>query len=171
VIVIDPGHGGADPGAVAGGVREKDLNLAYGLTLAGELARRGVPVLMTRDADSATTLAERARIANAANARSYVSVHFNASTNPAARGLWLIHAKGAPGGAALAARLERSLFGLVVTDESPFTGGRRLAVLRSTRMPAVLIEYGFLTNGDDRTRLLQAFTMRDLIARTVTGLL
>jgi N-acetylmuramoyl-L-alanine amidase len=169
VIVIDPGHGGADPGAIAGGVRESALALAYGLTLAGELARRGVVVRMTRDGDRYPTLAQRAQMANAAGARAFLSVHFNASSSPTAHGPWLIHAKGAPGGTALARVLAGHLRAALHTDDSPSTGGRRLAVLRQTAMPAALIEYGFLTHPGERTLVQSVWHMRQLIEQTADG--
>jgi N-acetylmuramoyl-L-alanine amidase len=170
MIYIDPGHGGSDPGAIAGGIREADLALAYGLTLAGELARRGVPCRMTRDDDSYPTLTRRAQMANAAKARAFVSIHFNASGNANALGAWMIHAKDAPGGQRLARVLGTHLRAAVHTDDSPSTGGRRLAVLRQTAMPAVLIEYGFLTHTGERSLLQNVWRMRQLVEWTADAL-
>lgn len=78
-MAVDPGHGGRDPGAIgAGGIREKDVNLAVALLLERELSRRGVRVVMTRRDDRYLSLAERRDVANAARADLFVSLHCNA---------------------------------------------------------------------------------------------
>lgn len=77
-IVIDPGHGGKDPGAVDNGVREKDVNLAVGLELMKVLNARGYNAVMTRATDVYLKLQERTDIANNVNADLFVSVHVNA---------------------------------------------------------------------------------------------
>jgi N-acetylmuramoyl-L-alanine amidase len=86
-VVVDPGHGGTDPG-VAGvnGVLEKDVNLEVGLILAEELRRRDFDVVLTRRDDSHLSLAERAEIANAAGGDVFVSLHCNGWFNEGARG-------------------------------------------------------------------------------------
>ncbi|MBQ6774027.1 MAG: N-acetylmuramoyl-L-alanine amidase, partial [Synergistaceae bacterium] len=80
-IVIDPGHGGKDPGAAANGVTEKNINLAVGLELAKSLTARGYNVVMTRQTDIYLKLQERTDIANNVNADLFVSVHINALPN------------------------------------------------------------------------------------------
>ena len=80
-IVIDPGHGGKDPGATDNGVREKDVNLAVGLELQRALTAKGYNVVMTRDTDIYLKLQERTDIANNVNADLFVSVHVNALPN------------------------------------------------------------------------------------------
>ena len=77
-IVIDPGHGGKDPGAADNGVVEKNINLAVGLELFRELSARGYNAVMTRNTDVYLTLQERTDIANQRNADLFVSVHVNA---------------------------------------------------------------------------------------------
>ena len=78
VIVIDPGHGGKDPGASAHGVTEKNVNLAIGLELERILTLQGFRVIMTRRTDVYLQLQERTDIANNVNADLFVSVHVNA---------------------------------------------------------------------------------------------
>ncbi|SHK80622.1 N-acetylmuramoyl-L-alanine amidase family protein [Rhodothermus profundi] len=78
-IVIDPGHGGKDPGAVANGVREKDVTLAVALKLGEYLERLlGVRVVYTRKDDRFVGLRERGRIANEAGGKLFISLHCNA---------------------------------------------------------------------------------------------
>ena len=78
LVVVDPGHGGKDPGATANGVREKDINLGIGLALEEVLRSRGFEVQMTRRTDVYLKLQERTDIANQANADVFVSIHANA---------------------------------------------------------------------------------------------
>jgi N-acetylmuramoyl-L-alanine amidase len=88
-IVIDPGHGGHDPGAMnADGTREKDVVLDIGLKLARKLREDlGIDVVMTRSTDVFIPLEERTAIANKVNADLFVSIHANASLNKSASGI------------------------------------------------------------------------------------
>lgn len=87
VVVIDPGHGGKDPGAVGvSGALEKDVNLAAGLALRDALERRGLRVVMTRDGDRFLELEERLQIAREAGADLFISLHSDAAKNPSASG-------------------------------------------------------------------------------------
>lgn len=87
VIVIDPGHGGKDAGAVANGYKEKDINLAVALELANILKGYGYKVILTREGDEYVPLSKRARIANRSGADLFVSIHCNASIDNGADGL------------------------------------------------------------------------------------
>lgn len=88
VVVIDPGHGGVDPGAIgAGGTREKDVVLAVGLALEELLQQRGrYRVVMTRDGDSFVSLSDRVQIARHAGAELFVSLHADAAAGRTAHG-------------------------------------------------------------------------------------
>ena len=88
-IVLDPGHGGRDPGAIgAGGIAEKDLVLSVARKLARKLKQEmGIDVVLTRKDDSFVPLEDRTAIANAENADLFVSLHMNASPSGEARGL------------------------------------------------------------------------------------
>ncbi len=77
VVVIDPGHGGGDSGAVSQGVVEKDLNLDVGRRIAQCLTARGVKVRLTREDDHFISLEERVRTGNAQPGAVFVSIHFN----------------------------------------------------------------------------------------------
>ncbi len=87
VVVIDPGHGGRDAGAVANGYKEKDINLAVTLELAKILKGYGYKVILTREGDEYVPLSKRARIANRSGADMFVSIHCNASMDKGADGL------------------------------------------------------------------------------------
>jgi len=87
-IVVDPGHGGRDPGAISvDGVREKDLTLKVGLDLRQRLKARGFQVLMTRDSDRTVSLEERTALAEGRGADVFVSLHVNASPRRSAQGI------------------------------------------------------------------------------------
>jgi N-acetylmuramoyl-L-alanine amidase len=87
--VLDPGHGGKDPGAIGiGGIAEKDVVLSVAHKLARKLRQEmGIDVVLTRKDDSFVALEDRTAIANAQNADLFVSLHMNASPNAEARGL------------------------------------------------------------------------------------
>lgn len=88
-IVIDPGHGGSDPGAIGPtGLREKDVTLKLGKRIAEKLRKElDVNVILTRETDQDISLEQRAAIANEAHADLFLSVHVNASTNRRAYGI------------------------------------------------------------------------------------
>ena len=93
VGVIDPGHGGKDPGCRGAQAVEKELTLLYGLEVAAELRARGHRITLTREDDRYLALAERTQITNAASPKAdfFVSVHFDWNSNPAARGTWSLY--------------------------------------------------------------------------------
>ena len=87
-VVIDPGHGGHDPGAVgAGGMKEKDVALQVSLELARTLQAKGVETVLTRSSDRFVDLSARARIANSSGADLLVSIHANSSRSRWASGI------------------------------------------------------------------------------------
>lgn len=164
-ICIDPGHGGTDPGALYDGIREAAVVLDYAHMLRDDLERRGHRVMLTRETDLAVPLLERAQLSNLFEADCFLSLHCNASTNHAAWGAWTIHANGSVLGRRLADNIFTELEALdgvanpagvrkVLADATPWVAGRRLTVLRRTIAPSVLLELGFLSNADERERLI-----------------
>ncbi len=89
-VVIDPGHGGRDPGALGvGGLREKDITLALSKLLAGALRERGFRAVLTREDDRTLTLLERTALAEGAGGDVFVSIHVNAAPRRSAEGVEL----------------------------------------------------------------------------------
>jgi N-acetylmuramoyl-L-alanine amidase len=86
VFAIDPGHGGSDPGALRGGVREKDVTMAFARALAEALVARGAQPMLTREADVFVSLAARIGMARAAGADALVSLHADAAPGGALSG-------------------------------------------------------------------------------------
>lgn len=150
-IVIDPGHGGTDPGAVYYGRNEKDDNLRLGLAVAERLRNLGYNVVMTRDSDKNVSLGERSNISNNANADLFVSLHRNASTNPNYNGLET-YVYLSPSAASLAAA--QNINSRIANAGVQTNHGVKyadFAVLRNTKAPAVLVELGFISNAYDNT--------------------
>lgn len=176
LVCIDPGHGGTDPGAVAGGVRESDVALAHALAIGAALEAAGVAVLYTRAEDVGRTLASRARAANDAGAVRFVSVHANASAAETAHGFQVFHCRGSTAGEAMARSIYDAAIPVagvtdwsgVYPDESAACGYRRLYVLRATRAPAALLELGFLTHAGERARLAGP-AYRQLLAASIAS--
>ena len=168
-VVLDPGHGGYDKGQVSRYGNEKDFALDVARKLRPLLQAKGLRVIMTREGDYFVPLEVRAKIANTARNSIFVSIHFNAtSDNPDATGfeIFSFTPRGAPstsdtaltstsysmqpGSAvdaqsmALSACIYHSLIGHIPEYDRGIKRAR-FAVLRLTKVPAVLIEGGFLT--------------------------
>lgn len=182
-IVVDPGHGGHDPGAQSGGHKEKDLALIYGKAIRDALKEIGYPVVMTRDTDIFIALGERAAIANRLGARAFISVHFNAASAAAANGLWVIHDDDTKpeAGVSLAHAIFRRLDLIegitdsdpeveVYADKTGWVAGRELTVVSESNMPAVLLELGFLTNKLDREQLIAPEVIKEVARGVALGL-
>ena len=143
-IVIDPGHGGKDPGAVYAGHKEKDIVLPIALYLGGFLSNMANCVY-TRTADVYVPLRDRVFIANSIKADAFISIHLNASPKHNARGeeIWIYP------NSIKSAKLADSIATFI--DEivpGKFRGIKEgnFYVLRKTKIPTVLIEVGFLDN-------------------------
>jgi N-acetylmuramoyl-L-alanine amidase len=143
-VVIDPGHGGFDRGGIPGQiVPEKMVALDTALRLQKLLQRAGLRTVMTRTTDVFIPLSVRAAIANAQRDAIFVSIHYNAARRTSAHGIETYSENNR--GAVLASRIQRD----IVTRVSTENRGIRSAeyyVLRNCRLPAVLVECGFLTN-------------------------
>jgi N-acetylmuramoyl-L-alanine amidase len=143
-VVIDPGHGGFDRGGIPGqSVPEKMVALDTALRLQKLLQGAGLHTVMTRTIDVFVPLSVRTAIANTQPDAIFVSIHYNAARGSAAHGIETYSENNR--GAALAARIQRD----IVTRVSTENRGIRSAeyyVLRKCRLPAVLVECGFLTN-------------------------
>jgi N-acetylmuramoyl-L-alanine amidase len=153
-IVIDPGHGGADPGAIGpGGTREADINLAVSSRLAALLIRQRHEVVLTRTGDVFLSLATRADLANSRKADAFVSIHCNAAVSPAAHGFEVWTSRGQTRADALASGISTawSLEFPFMTIRADWGDGdvdkeSGFFVLVKTAMPAVLIELQFISH-------------------------
>ena len=143
-VVIDPGHGGFDRGGIPHQrVPEKVVALETALRLQKILQRAGLRTIMTRSTDVFVPLPARSAIANAQADAIFVSVHYNASPRSGARGIETYSEENR--GAVLAARIQRHIITRVSTENRGVRHAEYF-VLRKCKLPAVLVECGFLTN-------------------------
>lgn len=146
-IMLDPGHGGKDTGAQAGGMDEKSLVLEVSLAAAEELRRRGVTVQMTRRNDTFIELEDRASAANAFRADLFIAIHADVNPSPAKLGhSILLPQSGNPKARTAAQWLDRDLTAAGSPSYTIRDDNRGLYVLRHTTCPAILLEVGFLSN-------------------------
>ena len=161
-LAVDPGHGGRDPGAVAGGLQEKDITLDIAKRLGAELTGQA-SILLTRTEDAELGPTEKSDLwgrchkANSWGADFFLSIHCNAFTDPAAHGVetWVV--QGAyPSTRQTASIIQQKLSALGFADRGVKEDGNEPKyILRQTTMSAALVETGFLTNPEDRAKLAQ----------------
>nr|WP_230966066.1 N-acetylmuramoyl-L-alanine amidase [Nostoc sp. NZL] len=169
VVLIDPGHGGKDPGAVGlGGLREKDVILPISKRIAQVLQQNGVQVVMTRDSDYFVTLPGRVQLAERANADVFVSIHANA-VGPGRSDVSGLETYYYDSGLGLARTVHNSILqNINVRDRG--VRRARFFVLRKSSMPSILVETGYLTGRDDNAKLRSSAyqnQMADAIARGI----
>jgi len=189
-VVLDPGHGGHDKGQVSRYGAEKDFALDVARKLRPILQAKGLRVIMTREGDYFVPLEVRAKIANSARNSIFVSIHFNATNDdPNATGfeIFSFTPRGAPSTSdgnltasavnmqpgssvdaqsmALSACVYHSLLGHLPEYDRGIKRAR-FAVLRLTKVPAVLIEGGFLTERGE-SKLISNKDWRDKLAGAI----
>lgn len=189
VVVLDPGHGGQDSGAMCGGVMEKDLTLDVARRVDRLLDSQGIATVMTRLGDSYVSLADRAAFGNRVNDSIFVSIHFNEDNKPVASGVetyyaahqiapnstlvsWLPFLARSPSSSpkpesqSLASFIQEAL---VARTRSIDRGiqAKQFFVIANVTSPAVLIEGGFITNKDELSKLASD-DYRDQLAAAVT---
>ncbi|HEX6969668.1 MAG TPA: N-acetylmuramoyl-L-alanine amidase [Micromonosporaceae bacterium] len=176
VIVIDPGHGGPDPGSVVqdGSLRWTEADLAYDLAtrLEGRLAAVGMRVHLTRGPEPTQPIPDlaRAELVNELGADLLISIHLDEHHNPEANGVATYHYGTGNG---VTSTIGEHLAGLVQREIVARTGlrdcrthAKTWELLRLTRMPAVRVEAGYLTSPFDRARLVDP-RFRDKIVEAI----
>jgi N-acetylmuramoyl-L-alanine amidase len=152
-VMLDPGHGGADPGAVGiGGLQEKLVVMAVSQHVASILQQQGVMVQMTRQGDQTVDLQPRVEMAEAADATIFVSIHANAVEGQRAEVNGLETYYHSSSGQRLANTLHRRVMSMMAMNDRGVKQAR-FFVLRRTSMPATLIEIGFVTGAADAPKL------------------
>ena len=195
-IVLDPGHGGRDPGNMEGRRQEKQFTLIFAKELGELLTKAGFNVSLTRQSDSFIELPERASIARRRGADLFLSLHFNSADGPggaAVKGAETYcmtpvrtsstNARGEGAGAGaypgnrfdaknilLAYQLQKSITEKAGAEDRGVKRAR-FQVLREAEMPAVLIEAGFMTSSADAKRIYDSAPRRQLGQAIVDGLL
>jgi N-acetylmuramoyl-L-alanine amidase len=187
-VCLDPGHGGKDPGFQVGKVQEKKYALLLAEDVQKLLRDAGFKVFLTRTSDATVEKADRPVLANAKGADLFVSLHFNATASGSARGIETYcltpplasstNARGEGAGTGafpgnkqndlnmlLAYQVQKSL---VKDTQAEDRGVRRArwAVLKTTRMPAILIEGGFLSDKEEMKKITD-YAHRKKMARAI----
>lgn len=156
LVIIDPGHGGYDTGAIVEAFTEKELNLDMAIRLKEILDERNIPSYMLRADDAFLDLYERAYIANKLNASLFLSIHNNAYL-AATRGSETLYYGLPPTnrfiGEDFARQIQNELVQTLGTVNRGLINRPNLVVLRETSMPAALAEIAFMTNEHDRNLL------------------
>lgn len=173
-IVLDPGHGGSDPGAIGpSGLKEKDVNLDIAQKAAQYLKKQGAKVILTRTGDTYVDLYERPNIANKNGATLFLSIHSNSNPGSDANGTSTYHLRSPIEGidqarldgmylaryvqSALLAPLRRPDRGVLQAD---------FAVLTKSRVPAALVEVAFISNPEEE-KMLGDGAFRSKVAQAV----
>ncbi|MFH1062786.1 MAG: N-acetylmuramoyl-L-alanine amidase [Candidatus Omnitrophota bacterium] len=208
-IVIDPGHGSQDPGAIGTkGIQEKDIVLDIALRLKKELVADGMEVVLTRQTDVFHALEKRAEIANQAKADFFISIHANAAEAKSANGFEAYFLSTAYDDFSKAVQirenavikyeenadynkaddLNATLWDMILSENriesiemansiaeelrkslklrTRFVKGAKFLVLKGTRMPAVLLEAGYLSNPEEGAKLNNPY-YRQMLAESI----
>ncbi|MBK1986891.1 N-acetylmuramoyl-L-alanine amidase [Sphaerospermopsis aphanizomenoides BCCUSP55] len=170
LVVIDPGHGGKDPGAIGiGGLEEKDIILPIGRRIAEILQQNGVQAILTRDSDYFVSLPGRVQMAERANADVFVSIHANSAGagRPEVSGLETYYYDN---GLTLARIVHnRILQSINVNDRR--VRKARFYVLRKSSMPSILVETGYVTGREDAAKLRTSAYQNQMAEAIAQGIL
>lgn len=155
ILVLDAGHGGSDGGSSGNGLKEKEVNFKQTMAVKNLIEQNtDIKVYMTREDDSTLTLAFRTDLANDINADMFVSIHNN-SASPAAKGtevLYYPHTSDTR-----SKQIAKLMQDNIIKATGMYSRGIKerpdLYVLRTSKMPAVLLEGGFLSNSEDAAKL------------------
>ena len=168
-IVIDPGHGGDDPGAVVtfSEKHEADHTLTTALLLKKELEDLGATVILTRDSDKSVSLENRAQLSNREQANAFISLHFDSGPNPNASGTTGYYF------AATSENLAQTVNKYIarnLTLKSQGTKFQNFLVLRENKQPSILLELGYLNNVEDN-KLIESSEYQENIAKSIASAL
>ena len=164
IIIVDPGHGGFDPGKPGiTGLDEKDLNLKISLLLRNYLEQAGAIVIMTRTTDDdvdgmdgvkhkSKDMVQRKKLSEGGDI--LVSIHQNSFTQPSVHGAQTFYNSKSEEGKALAKSIQKSIKEVADLDNRrEAKSNTNYYVLKATDIPAVIIECGFLTNPEEEKKL------------------
>jgi N-acetylmuramoyl-L-alanine amidase len=171
-VFIDPGHGGNDPGATSGDLVEKDLALGISLRLRDRLKASGHLVKMSRVTDLFLDLGVRASRANEWRSDVFLSIHLNADPDPDEPGMpeaqgsefWIY--PGSVKGRRLAQEIDRAVTDCFIKHPARGIKEANFAVLRRTKMPAVLLELAFIDT--EKSGVLKQPDVQEALAASIT---
>ena len=153
-VVIDPGHGGGDHGAIRGGISEKDITLDVSKRVRDLLEKKGYEVFMTREIDETVSLQERVEISENLVPDMFVSIHVNSSNSDSPNGLETHYYK--DNSLILAKTVHASMLNHVQANNRGLFKSK-FYVINHTTAPAILLEIGFMSNPIERVQLITDF--------------
>ncbi|MEK4424104.1 N-acetylmuramoyl-L-alanine amidase [Solibacillus sp. FSL K6-1523] len=157
VIIIDPGHGGKDPGTMSGQAVEKSIVFKVSQLVKQKLEADGANVKMTRTGDTYPTLDERHKFATNQYGEMFVSIHANSATNASAKGTETYYSVTSNENEKEDVVLATNINNEIVKNVGTSNRGVKRAdfvVIKNLKIPAVLLELGFVSNAEDRAKLL-----------------
>ena len=174
-IYLDPGHGGVDPGAIYGGVKEEDINLSIALKLKEELESIGATIYLTRDGDydlsnnaverKKNDLYKRTKLINNSGCDMYLSLHLNATSSSSWHGAQVFYDDINPSNIELAKILQNELKKDLKTTRK-YKEIKNGYIYRRVKIPGVLVEMGFLSNPYEREKL-KTDNYQRLVAKSI----
>ncbi|MFZ5633117.1 MAG: N-acetylmuramoyl-L-alanine amidase family protein [Bacillota bacterium] len=178
VVVVDAGHGGCDPGAIYKDIYEKHINLQIAIKLKEVLEQTGVKVILTRHGDyhlvkesQRRDLGKRVELANSSKASLFVSIHVNTHHSASRSGAEVFYYPKSEKNKLLAECILGQLQSIHSTSPERTVKTSDYYVLRNTGIPAAMVEVGFLSNPEDRKRLLSGDYQLLLARRISCGIL
>lgn len=171
LVVIDAGHGGYDLGAKMSSCDEKSLALSTALLTKKHLLELGYRVILTRSRDVFLSLERRAEIANQTKSKIFVSIHYNAARSLTAKGIEIYFCQSqdkhrSSASKNLASKVLKKMIDHTSTENRGVKEGN-FFVIRETKMPAILVEAGFMTHPEE-LHLIKDIIYRDKIARGIS---
>lgn len=180
-VVIDPGHGGYDPGKVgANGALEKDINLNISLKVEAMLKEQGYKVIMTRTTDSGMTengnelgktsdLDARASVINESHGDMAISIHQNSYTTEDVKGAQVFYYEASETGGAAAAIMQESLREIDPANHRQIKANTSYYLLKRTTIPTIIVECGFLSNMNEANLLCDDTYQMEMAMAIVAG--
>lgn len=181
-VVIDPGHGGYDPGKIGiNEALEKDINLVIALEIETLLKNKGYQVVMTRNTDKAMEvdgetldkmkdLEARVEVINTSPSEIAISIHQNSYTSEGVKGAQVFYYTGSEQGEMLAHLMQESLRQLDPSNHRQIKDNSSYYLLKRTEIPTIIVECGFLSNYEEAQMLCDESYQKELAERIVYGI-
>lgn len=182
IVVLDVGHGGNDPGKVAGDVLEKDINLQISIKVKEELEKQGIAVVMTRCEDvglyseedtnkKQADMKNRCELINSSNANIMVSIHQNSYSDMSVKGAQVFYYEGSKEGKSIAENIQESIKNTVDSNNTrEAKANDSYYIIKNISIPGVIVECGFLTNIEEKMKLMDEKYQEDMAKAIVSGI-
>ena len=177
IVLIDAGHGGADPGKVGiNGALEKDINLQVARKVREKLEARGLEVVMTREEDimqggKKEDLNKRIQLIEKSKAELVVGIHQNSFTDPEVKGAQVFYYSESEEGKAAAQVMQESLKTVDPSNEREIKANSSFFMLKNTKRTTIIVECGFLSNPEEAGSLVNNEYQEQLAEAICSGIM